>query len=88
MRFNNNFIGYSPDVQFEYFSGSDTLEVFNNNLKNVLNEKFLYLPLSESGRVSQTKYFKTEKNHFTLSEKLIDEQNKKINEIIKKYNGI
>ena len=33
MRFNNNFIGYSPDVQFEYFSGSDTLEVFNNNLK-------------------------------------------------------
>ena len=62
--------------------------LFNNNLKNVLNEKFLYLPLSESGRVSQTKYFKTEKNHFTLSEKLIDEQNKKINEIIKKYNGI
>ena len=53
-----------------------------------MNEKFLYLPLSESGRVSQTKYFKTEKNHFTLSEKLIDEQNKKINEIIKKYNGI
>ena len=62
--------------------------LFNNNLKNVLNEKFLYLPLSESGRVSQTKYFKTEKNHLTLSEKLIDEQNKKINEIIKKYNGI
>ena len=62
--------------------------LFNNNLKNVLNEKFLYLPLSESGRVSQNKYFKTEKNHITLSKKLIDEENKKINEIIEKHNGI
>jgi len=62
--------------------------LFNNNLKNVLNEKFLYLPLSESSRVSQNKYFKTEKNHITLSKKLIDDEYKKINEIIEKHNGI
>ena len=33
MRFNNNFIGYSSEFAFEYFSGSDTEEIFNNNLK-------------------------------------------------------
>jgi hypothetical protein len=62
--------------------------LFNVKLKNVLKEKFLYLPLCECSRIDRKKYFKTEKNNFVLSQKLLDNQDKKINEIIQKNDRI
>jgi hypothetical protein len=58
--------------------------LFNEKLRNELKDKFIYLPLCLNGRVSQKKYFKTEKNHFELSKELLEKQTKTINEIINK----
>jgi hypothetical protein len=58
------------------------VSLFNQNLKNELKEKFIYLPLCTNGRVSQKKYFKSETNHFELSEELLLKQTETINKII------
>ena len=59
-----------------------TVKLFSTEIKNVLSEKFVYLPLCDNGRISQKSYYKTEKNNFILSENLIDKQEKILNKIL------
>lgn len=57
--------------------------LFDEKLKKILKEKFIYIPLCDHGRVSRDKYFKSEKNSFTLSPKQIELQEEIINKIMR-----
>lgn len=54
----------------------EKIETIREDLVEILNKKFIYLPLSEHDRISDKKYFMTKETCFNLSDKLIEEQNK------------
>jgi hypothetical protein len=53
----------------------EKVETIRQDLVDILNEKFIYLPLSENDRISQKKYFMTQESCFNLSDELIEKQN-------------
>jgi hypothetical protein len=57
--------------------------LFDEKIKKIIQEKFIYIPLCDHGRVSRDKYFKTDKNCFTLSDRQLELQEEIINKIMK-----
>jgi hypothetical protein len=57
--------------------------LFDEKIRKIIKEKFIYIPLCEHGRVGRDKYFKTEKNVFTLCGKQLELQEDIINKIMK-----
>jgi hypothetical protein len=57
--------------------------LFDEKIRNMLKEKFIYMPLCDHGRVSRDKYFKTENNIFRLSSEQLEIQENVINKIMK-----
>lgn len=60
----------------------EKIETIREDLREILNEKFIYLPLCEHDRISQKKYFMKEENCFNLSDKLIENQNKFVKKLL------
>lgn len=82
------FILSSPTTMKNYEkSFNENINLFRDEIKQVLLEKYIYLPLTESSRVKRNIYFKNEKNHFILSEECLNKQ-KNILEKIKKEYGV
>lgn len=57
-------------------------KIFKDDIREILDEKFLYFSMCEHDRMKRDIYFKTPENNFVLSESLIQNQINKINEII------
>lgn len=57
-------------------------KLYREDIQILLNSKFLYFPLCESNRISQKTYFKSEDSCFSLSDELINNQNKFIKAIL------
>ena len=60
---------------------SEKIETIREDLVHILNEKFIYLPLCEHDR-KQKGYFKTADSCFTLSDSLIETQNKFVKSLL------
>jgi len=80
------FILSSPTTMNNYEkSFNENVSLFRSEISEILKEKYLFLPLTEDSRVCRKIYFKTEKNHFNISNKLLDEQERIINKIKNEY---
>jgi len=79
-----NFLVSSPTTYTNY---QEVLEIkfkpFQSAVSKLMNEKFLYMPLSNSNRVPQEKYFKTETPHLTLTKSNLEMEMALINKIKK-----
>jgi hypothetical protein len=60
----------------------EKVETIREDLVEILNEKFLYFPLSEHDRIGPKKYFKSPESCFTLSDELIEKQNKFVESLL------
>jgi len=58
-------------------------KILKDDIRIIMDKKFLYLPICEHGRVKREIYFKNPENNFVLSENLIQDQIIKINKILK-----
>jgi hypothetical protein len=59
--------------------------LYDKGIQEILENKFIYLPLCEHGRVDRKIYFKSPENHFVLSEKQLKLQEDTINKIIQEF---
>jgi hypothetical protein len=52
----------------------EKVETHREDLMELLNKKFIYLPLCDHDRIPRKRYFTTKESCFNLSDELIDEQ--------------
>lgn len=63
---------------------NSTVELLREDIQSIIKEKFKYLPLCDNGRVNRNIYYRTENNHFELSEERLSEQTTLIDKILNK----
>ena len=61
---------------------NSTVELLREDIQTIIKEKFKYLPLCDTGRVNRNIYYRSENNHFVLSEEKLVEQTDFINKIL------
>lgn len=50
------------------------IKIYREDIQKEIKEKFLYFPLCENGRIDAKKYFQSNQNCFSLSDKLLTNQ--------------